>query len=462
MGSCHRNMYKVTVMKGAFEMNNNNKRFEGSYRVFGKNCRRSEDTWATGLNNNVLVVGNPGCRKTGSYVVPNLYSTTGSIIVADTKGTLYGMYAKELRKRGYKVHLLDFVNPENSEPFNILDGIRRMSKQIRRTVHPGEIDDNGNVLLEAEYMDVTVETYRQMDVNKIAALLLPLTGNCEDRFWIESARVVMTCLIAYVLEQLPKEEQHMGSVARLFYQLCSEMQDQGSVSFLEDLEATEPESYALKKYNMFRSICRADRTWVCISQFCTNALDIFVAEENAGMLCRSGIDLAVCGMEKTALFLNISDCDRSQDNIVNAFYTQLYQKLIEKAYDLGGRLKVPCHIILDDFAANVYIQDFDKVLSVIRSRDISTTVILQSLSQLNGMYNEGQASTIINDCDTMLYMGGQDVRTAKFFADKAGKLPETILALPNDKAWLFTRGEEAKVIEKLPPYSAPDTGYEIV
>ncbi len=441
-------------------MNNINKKYNGSYRVFGKDCRRSEDTWLTGLNNNVLVVGNPGCRKTGSYVIPNLYSTTGSIIVADTKGTLYGMCAKELRRRGYKVHLLDFVNPENSEPFNILDGIRRMTKQIRREVHPGEVDENGEVLLEAEYMDVTVESYRQMDVNKIAALLLPFTRNNEDRFWIEAARVVMTSLIAYVLEQLPGEEQHMGSVARLFGQMCSDMHDYGSVSFFTDLEASEPESYAVKKYNMFRSLNMADRTWVCISQFCANALDIFVAEENAGMLCRSGFDLAECGLRKTAVFLNVSDCDRSQDNIVNALYSQLYQKLIEKAYDLGGSLKVPCHIILDDFAANVYIQDFDKILSVIRSRDISTTIILQSLSQLSGMYNEGQASTIINDCDTMLYMGGQDVRTAKFFADKAGKLPETILMLPNDKAWLFTRGEKAKLVDKLPPYAAPDNGLE--
>jgi len=115
------------------------------------------------------------------------------------------------------------------------------------------------------------------------------------------------------------------------------------------------------------------------------------------------------------------------------------------------------HIMLDDFAANVYIPDFDKIVSVIRSREISVSIMLQSISQLNGMYNEGQASTIINNCDTMLYMGGQDVDTARFFAEKAGKLPESILKLDLKHEWLFTRGQNAQLVEKIPPYSmSPD------
>ena len=86
--------------------------------------------------------------------------------------------------------------------------------------------------------------------------------------------------------------------------------------------------------------------------------------------------------------------------------------------------------------------------------------MLQSISQLNGMYNEGQASTIINNCDTMLYMGGQDVDTAKFFADKAGRLPERILELDLDHEWVFIRGQKARLAEKIKPYSASPSVFQ--
>ena len=432
----------------------NTKKTEESYRIFAKGCKRTEDTRVSGLNNNVLVCGAPGSGKTGTYVLPTLYSTNNSVVVADTKRTLYRNYAKELRKRGFNVHVLDFVEPEKSEPFNILDGIRRKEKTIRRVVCPGEVDDQGNVLLEEEVMDVTVESYRQQDVQKIVSLLIP-NGKHEDRFWIEGSRMVMTSLIAYVLEQLPKEEQHMGSVADLFRQMCNDMADCGSVSFFDELENTDPESFALKKYNLFRTLCKADKTWVCISQFVANALEVFDTEENAAMLCRSGIDLADCGREKTVLFLNLSDCDRSQENIVNALYAQLFQKLIETADENGGHLKVPCHVIIDDFAS-WYIPDFDLIMAVIRSRGISASIILQSISQLEGLYGKAQASTLCNCCDTMLFMGTQDMATARFFSDKAGMLPESILFLDNDHLWLFTRGEKAKLVEKFKPYAKPE------
>ncbi len=432
-----------------------------SVRVFAKGCMRSENSRKTGLNNNVLVIGNPGCCKTGSYVVPNIYSTTGSIVISDTKGLLYRNHAPELRRRGYDVCLLDFVHPEKSDSYNVLDGITRSTKRVKRVVYPGEVDDKGNVLLEEETMEVTVETYRQFDIHKLAAVMVPDSIGDDDKFWIQGARLVLESLMAFVVEKLPREEQNMGSVAELFRMMCNEMMDNGTVSFFTDLEMTDPESFALKKYNLFRSLFKAERTWACISQFCANALDVFDADENAKMLCRSGIDLADIGRKKTALFINVSDTDRSQDFIINALYTQLFQVLFAEAYKhKDGCLRCPVHIVLDDFAANVYIPDFDKILSVTRSREISVSVILQSLSQLKGMYSEGQASTIINDCDTMIYMGGQDMETARFFADKAGKLPETILALDLDHAWLFTRGEKAKLVEKIPPYSVSAKDFE--
>ena len=106
--------------------------------------------------------------------------------------------------------------------------------------------------------------------------------------------------------------------------------------------------------------------------------------------------------------------------------------------------------LLDDFAAaaDSCIPDFDKITSVIRSREISVSVILQSLSQLEASYGHARAMTIINNCDHLLYLGGQDVETARYISTKANKSINTVLNMPLDAAWLFTRGQEPKQVQK--------------
>ena len=104
--------------------------------------------------------------------------------------------------------------------------------------------------------------------------------------------------------------------------------------------------------------------------------------------------------------------------------------------------------VMDDFAANAVIPDFDKVISVIRSREIYVSLILQSLSQLDSMYGKDRAMTIINNCDSCLYLGGQDVETARYIAVKASKTANNILTLPIDAALLFVRGQKPQQVTK--------------
>ena len=167
-----------------------------SLRIFGKGMSRSEDSRATGLNNNVLVIGISGCSKTGSYVLPNMFSTCGSIVVADTKGQLYKNYADDLKKMGYVTQLIDFVHPERSMGYNPLDGIERYRKKGREMIDPGVYED-GKELLSPEIEDYEYETYRQQDVMSIARLIVTEADEKEP-FWTDSARVVIASLIAYV------------------------------------------------------------------------------------------------------------------------------------------------------------------------------------------------------------------------------------------------------------------------
>ena len=190
-------------------------------------------------------------------------------------------------------------------------------------------------------------------------------------------------------------------------------------------------------------------------QFATTALEPFEFREAKHIFANSNnFRISDLGNFKTVLFLNTSDTDRTFDKFINIFYTQALQRLCSQAgNNPDGRLIVPVRFILDDFAASATIPDFDKIISIIRSRDISVSIILQSLTQLDSLYGAERATTIINNCDHMLYLGSQDLKTAQLISSRIFKTPEDVLCLPRDKAILVTNGERAKIVDKIPPYS---------
>ena len=117
------------------------------------------------------------------------------------------------------------------------------------------------------------------------------------------------------------------------------------------------------------------------------------------------VDMGAFLKGKTALFLSVSDSDRSQDALINLFYTQALQYLMTAAdKQPDSRLPIPVRFILDDFSTNTVIPDFDKIIAVIRSREIYVSVVIQSLSQLEGLYGHAKSQTIINNCDHCLYL----------------------------------------------------------
>lgn len=391
-------------------------------RILGKDIFVSNETRQTGLNNNDLIVGVSGSGKTGGYVIPNIAQCNESMIVADTKGLLYKRFYAKLRKAGYEVLLIDFKDFENSCSYNPLDYIRPGMK-------PG--------------------SWCEQDIITIAEVLVPAFDKREP-FWEMSARMVVACLIAFVKEALPKREQNLCSVCRLTRVLGTR---EGAMIFSE-LQAALPDSIAVRRYKDLMKVKDADKTWACIQQFVSVALELFGMEEADNMFAGgSEFRIAELGERKTAVFVNVSDTDRAFDRIINVFYTQVLHELCNVADKTKeGRLKVPVRFILDDFATNAYIPDFDKIISVIRSREIAVSLILQSISQLETLYTPAQAQTIINGCDHLLYLGGQDVQTANFIGTKANKTADTILSMKLDDAYLFSRGERPKMIEKVPPY----------
>ena len=381
----------------------------------------SNNSQETGLNNNDLIIGPSGCGKTGSYVVPNLQNPEGSIVVSDTKGQLYRLMKNHLEKMGYKVCCLDLVNPQNSCGYNPLSAIRK--------------HENGKVF--------------EQDILTLANTIVPELDKHEP-FWSLAAAGYIAFLVAYCLEALEPKLHNLISVCCLHDMF---IRPNGDLAFADFAEA-HPDSYTARKYNKIASIRNVEKTWNCIVEFANRALEPFDFNEAETIFCgENSFDIERLGKDKIALFINTSDTDRTFDNIANLFYTQTLQLLCAQAdKNKTGRLDVPVRLIMDDFASGAKIPDFDKIISVIRSRDISVSIIIQSLSQIESLYSHAESMTIINNCDHILYMGSRDVETAEFIAYHLGRLPETVLGLPRDKMIVIESGKQGRIVEKIKPY----------
>lgn len=407
-------------MKNQINENNFGSRVLADKKIVSNNTRE------TGLNNNDLIIGPSGAGKTGGYVIPNMLEANESIIVADTKRNLYQKLGPTMRAKGYKTYAVDFVDPESSCSYNPLDYIRRSKDG----------------------------TPNEMDIASTANAIIPITA-LKDPFWEISAQNVLQCLIAFTLDMFPAEEQNLCTVAELFkIMMCQGISGDG-IQFLDEYAVSNPTSFATRKYKMFKSVVSVDKTWNCISQFLSNGVVMFDLDGAKQLFSgKDKINIPDISHEKSVIFLNISDSDRAFDKLVNLFYTQAFQSLmLEADRSPSSSLDVPVRIILDDFATNVHIPDFDKIMSVIRSRNISASIILQSLSQLNSLYSSGQACTIVNNCDHILYLGGTDLDTIKYISARTNKAGESIMAMPLDKVYLLERGKAGELMDKIKPYS---------
>lgn len=391
-------------------------------RILAEGITVSNNTRETGLNNNDLIIGSAGSGKTGGYVIPNLRNITGSLVVSDTKGQLSRMFSEELKQKGYKVATLDLANFEGTCGYNPFKGIRR-TKSGR---------------------------FREDDILSLANNIMPRL-DAHDPFWEQSAAGIIAFYIAYALEALPEEEQDMMTICELHRAF---IQPRGTLPF-ELWAANNPDSFAAKKLAQITAYLAADKMFSSIIEFANRALEPFdFAEAQPIFRGENHFDVTSLGKEKTVLFLNVSDTDHTFDRLVNIFHTQALQLLCteaDKAPD--GRLTVPVRIIMDDFAASATIPDFEKTISIIRSREISVSLILQSLTQLETMYSSAASSTIIANCDHMLYLGCQDMETAEFIAKRMNRQANTILTMPRDKAILMTNGEIAREVNRIKPYS---------
>lgn len=369
------------------------------------------DSYKTGLNNNVLVVGTSGSGKTRSIVTPNLLQATGSYVISDPKGNLYSKYKEYLQEHGYEVKKLDFVNPKSSAHYNFFEYI-----------------------------------HDPQDVAKIAHMLIYQRkgGGHLDPFWDEASQLLVQSLISYLKEEWGKWEQNYDHLMKLveFFNCDGDLEINKTPidKLMEELGKKNEKSYSYRMYKKFR--VAADKTLRSILISVNARLGIFHTPEMCEMLKNDDIDISSLGKKKTALFVVVSDTDRSMDGLVNIFFTQAMNELCRVADTEceDNCLTVPVRFILDDFATNCKIDEFPRMISSIRSRGISTMLMIQAESQLFESYG-ADGKTIIGNCDTYVYMGGNDIETAKAVAERCDVPVKRILNMPVGQNWIFRRGQ---------------------
>lgn len=317
---------------------------------------------------------------------------------------------------------LDLINPSSSPwGFNPLSYIRKTESE--------DLDDYGNC-------------YNEDDISRIANALCPIQSK-DDPVWDQASQMYLEALILYVLNRLPKEQRNLCEIQ---YMLSNIKNDDIADLFEEECLLHPKSSFAIK-YHTIKSTFSAEKTSSSVMFVLSSHLNK-VANRSLMHLYNADqqIDFRDFTDRKAILFLNISDNDRSKDGLVNLFYSCAFQYLLDYAdHTPDSKLSIPVRFIMDDFCTNTLISDFDNLISVIRSREIYVSLIIQSISQLQGRYNPYSAQTIINNCDHLLYLGSNDPITADYFAKKANCLPSSIERLPLRKMYIFARGSKPMI-----------------
>lgn len=368
---------------------------ENSNKILTQNIAIGYDGRKHRRNLNTIVIGGSGAGKTRFYAKPNVMQANTSLIILDPKGEIARDEGRLLEDKGYVVKVLDLINMEKSHCYN-----------------PFVYLQNDN--------DV------QKLVTNIFKATTPKGSQSNDPFWDTAASMLLLSLVFYLWYEAPKDEQNFPMVMEMLRAGEVKEDDDSFVSPLDilfnQLEIENPNHIALKYYRDYHS--GSAKTLKSIQITLASRLEKFNLESLAALTQTDELELDKIGERRTALFAIIPDNDTSFNFLVSMLYTQLFQQLFFSADHVhGGRLPIHVHFLMDEFANVSLPDDFDKILSVMRSREVSVSIILQNLAQLKALF-EKQWESIVGNCDEFLYLGGNEQSTHKYVSELMGK--ETI------------------------------------
>lgn len=346
-------------------------------------------------NLNVLVCGGSGAGKTRFYAKPNIMQANTSFVILDPKGENVRDTGNLLKSKGYDIKVLDLINMDKSYCYNPF-----------------------------------VYLHSDNDIQKLVTNIFknttPKGSQSQDPFWDQAAMMLLLALVFFLHYEAPPEEQNFPMVMEMIRSGEVKEDDDGFMSPLDRLFARladrTPDHIALKYYRNYRS--GSGKTLKSIQITLVARLEKFNLDSLAAITQSDEMELDKLGEKKTAIYAVIPDNDSSYNFIVGMLYTQLFQQLYYSAdVKHGGRLPVHVHCVMDEFANVALPDEFDKLLSTMRSREISVSIIIQNLAQLKKLF-EKEWESIVGNCDEFLYLGGNEQSTHEYVSKLLGK--ETI------------------------------------
>lgn len=365
--------------------------------ILSQNMRLGLNAKKHRRNLNVLVVGGSGAGKTRFYAKPNLMQCNTSFIVADPKGEMLRSIAPLLIENGYDIKVFNLIEPENSDGYNPFVYIRKDEDVIKL-------------------------------ISNLIQNTTPKNASQNDPFWEKSEIALDSALMLYLLHEAPPEEQTFEMLMFLIENAATvEDEDESGYQSPVDilfngLEEEKPEHIAVRQYKIFKQASGKTAKSILISA--AVRLAAFNLPEIAKMTSYDNLDIGTLGERKRAIFCVIPDNDNSFNYLVGMLYTQAFQALYFNAdNNHGGELPIPVHIVMDEFANVALPDNFERILATMRSRRISVSIIIQNMAQLKALFKDSWEN-ITGNCDTLLYLGGNEQSTHEYISKMLGK--ETI------------------------------------
>ena len=340
---------------------------------------------------NVLVIGGSGAAKTRSFVLPNILTANTNYVITDPKSEVLLATGGYLKEQGYDVRVLNLVNLEQSDGYNPFRYLR----------------DEKDVLKL---------------VNNLIQSTTPKGSHESDPFWTKAETALLQAIILMLFQEAPEYEQNFSMVMRVLEYAEVREEDEGHVSPLdllfESIERRRPDSVAVRQYKVFK--LAAGKTAKSILVSTAVRLAPFNLPQIQALTDHDDMDLYTLGEKKVALYAVIPDNDNTFNFLVSLLYAQAFQALYYSADQIHhGPLPRHVRFVLDEFAA-MPLPGFTRELATMRSRSISASVIIQNMAQIKELYKDSW-ETIPGNCDTILYLGGNESSTHKYVSEMLGK-----------------------------------------
>ena len=338
---------------------------------------------ANARNLNCCVIGSSGSGKTRFWLTPQLLQAHSSYVVVDPKGGVLGQVGRFLQKRRYKIKVFNSIDFSKSMHYNPLAYIKN-----------------------------------EADILKFVNALISNTkgeGKEGDPFWTKAETLLYCALIAYIIFEGPAEDRNMNTLVDMISGMEVKEDDDDFMNAVDymfaGLEKRKPDCFAVKQYKKYKLSSGKTAKSILIS--CGARLAPFDIPQLREIMSYDELELDRMGDRKTATFFVISDTDSTYNFLVALAFSQMFNLLCERADNVhGGRLPHHVRVLWDEAANTGQVPGLEKLVAVIRSREISLCLLYQQLAQCKAIYDKN-AETILGNMDSVIFLGGRESSTIK-------------------------------------------------